>query len=183
MNWSWIWIAAVLAAVVIGFGVLTKRGPSSAGTQETLPQPAYYLKDAVITETTPEGAPKIRLIANRIEQQPDDDAIELANVRVDYLKVPDKQWFLSAQRGIVPADSHIIQFIGNVELKPANGPATTFLRTQELSIDSDRNLAYTTTSPVAIRFGSYAMEVKRFEADLNTERVRMEAVNGRTDKG
>ncbi len=183
MNWSWIWIAAVLAALVIAFGVASRRDSSSIGAQEAPSQPAYYLKDAVITETTPAGDPQIRLITNRIEQQPNDDAIELSNVRVDYLKVPDKQWFLSAQRGVVPADSHIIQFMGNVELKPTDGPATTFLRTQELSIDSDKNIAYTTTSPVTIRFGAYSMDVKRFEADLNTERVRMEAVNGRTDKG
>lgn len=183
MNWTWIAIAAALAALVIGFGVLSRRDTTSAGTDQTTAQPAYYLKDAVITETGPGGEPKIRLIARRIEQQPSDGGITLSNVRVDYLNVPDKKWLLSAQRGIVPADSHTVQFLGDVELKPTDGPAATFLRTEEITIDIDRNLAYTTTSPVTIRFGSYAMNVKRFEADLQTEKVRMEAVHGRTEAG
>ena len=183
MNWTWISIAAVLAALVIGFGALSRRDTSTDDAEKAPEQPAYYLKDAVITETGEDGRPEIRLAAHRIEQQRNDETVELRNVRVDYLKAPDKEWFLSAQRGLIPADSHIIQFLGDVELRPTDGPSTTFLRTEEISIDSERNVAYTTTSPVSIRFGTYAMDVKRFEADLTTEKVRMEAVNGRTDQG
>lgn len=181
MNWFWIVITAVLAAVAIGAGVLSNRNPVVDAVTDLPPQPAYYLKDAIVTETEPTGAPSLRLIAERIEQQPADNSIELHSVRVDYLKVPDKRWYLSAQRGLVPPDSRVIQFVGNVELRPIDGPASTFLRTEELSVDSDRNIAYTTTSPVDIRFGTYSMHVKRFEADLKTEKVRMESVNGRSE--
>lgn len=183
MNWLWIVITAALAAITIGVGVLSHRNPVADAVTELPPQPAYYLKDAIVTETETSGAPSLRLIAKRIEQQPTDNSIELQTVRVDYLKVPDKRWYLSAQRGIVPPDSHVIQFLGNVELRPTDGPPTTFLRTEELSVDPEKNLAYTTTSPVAIRFGIYAMQVRRFEADLKTEKVRMESVNGRSETG
>ncbi|HMN45339.1 MAG TPA: LPS export ABC transporter periplasmic protein LptC [Povalibacter sp.] len=183
MNWQWILITAALAAITIGVGVLSHRNPVTDAITELPPQPAYYLKDAIVTETETSGAPSLRLIAKRIEQQPTDNSIELQTVRVDYLKVPDKRWYLSAQRGLVPPDSHVIQFLGNVELRPTDGPATTFLRTEELSVDPEKNLAYTTTSPVAIRFGTYAMRVKRFEANLKTEKVRMESVNGRSEAG
>jgi hypothetical protein len=83
----------------------------------------------------------------------------------------------------MPEDSRRIQFTGDVELRPTEGPASTFLLTDELTIDTERNLAYTTTSPVAMRFGNYSMTVKRFEADLETEKVRMESVNGRSEAG
>lgn len=183
MSWRWISIAALLATLVVGFGVLSGRHPG-ADLSETLPeQPAYYLKDAVITETEPDGAPRLRLIASRIEQHPANNSIALSAVRVDYLKVPDKRWYLSAQRGLVPADSRIIQFQGDVELRPTDGPASTFLQTDELTIDTEKNIAYTTTSPVAMRFGNYFMNVKRFEADLTTEKVRMESVHGRSEAG
>ena len=183
MSWRWITIAAVLAAVVVGFGILSGHNRTSSVTGEMPVQPAYYLKDAVITETERSGAPTVRLIASRIEQQPADDSIVLQTVRVDYLKVPDKRWYLSAQRGFVPADSRLIQFKGNVELRPTDGPASTLLRADELTIDSERNVAYTTTSPVDIRFGAYSMTVKRFEADLTTEKVRLETVHGRSEAG
>ncbi|HEY6642586.1 LPS export ABC transporter periplasmic protein LptC [Povalibacter sp.] len=181
MNWSWIIVSSLLAAIAIGVGVLSGRNPVVDAVTDMPHQPAYYLRDAVVTQTEPNGAPGMRLIAHRIEQQPGDESFALQTVRVDYLKVPDKRWYLSADRGFVPPDSHVIQFTGNVELRPIDGPATTFLRTEELSVDPDRNIAYTTTSPVAIRFGTYSMRVKRFEADLKTERVKMESVNGRSE--
>lgn len=183
MSWRWISLTALLAALVVGFGALSRRESTTDVADTALQQPAYYLKDAVITETQPDGTPKLRLIAERIEQQPGQGGFALDTVRVDYLQVPDKQWFLSADRGFMPQDSRRIQFTGDVELRPTDGPASTFLLTDELTIDTERNLAYTTTSPVAMRFGNYSMTVKRFEADLETEKVRMESVNGRSEAG
>ena len=183
MSWRWISIAALLGAVVIGFGVLS-GDRSDNSISEALPeQPAYFLKDAIITQTDESGAPSIKLVANRIDQRPNDDSIVLHTVRVDYYKVPDKQWFLSADRGMVPADSRTIQFDGDVKLRPIDGPASTVLETEEISIDTERNLAYTTTSPTSVRFGNYTMNVKRFEADLKTEKVKVESVRGRAHAG
>ena len=182
MNWRWIWIAAALGALVVGFGLLTNRDPATNALNEVPVQPAYYLKDAVITETDTSGSPAVRLIASSIEQKPGDDSIVLHSVRVDSLKVPDKQWYLSAEQGFVPPDSRIIHFEGNVQMHPIDAPSTAVLRTDEITIDSDRNVAYTTRSPVTIRYGSYSMQARRLEADLTTEKVRMEAVHGRTDQ-
>jgi LPS export ABC transporter protein LptC len=182
MNWRWIWIAAALGAVVAGFGLLANRNPVTSALTETPVQPSYYLKDAVITETDTSGSPAIRLIANSIEQKPGDDSILLHSVRVDYLKVPDKQWYLSAEQGFVPPDSRIIHFEGNVELHPIDAPSNAVLRTNEITLDSERNVAYTTRSPVTIRYGSYSMQARSLEADLNTEKIRMEVVHGRADK-
>jgi LPS export ABC transporter protein LptC len=181
MGWRWISIAALLAALVVGFGVLSKRGSDTTVVEATAQQPAYYLKDAVITETLPDGSPKYRLIANSIEQQSENESISLKTVRLEYFKVPDKRWLLSSDRGFVPAQSRTIQFLGDVDLRPLDGPAATFLKTEELTVDTDKNLAYTTTSPVVMRFGGYSMTVRRFEADLNTEKVRMESVHGRSE--
>lgn len=187
MSWRWITTAAFLAALVIGFGLLSDRNAGTAVPGGEISQPAYYLKDAVITETLPDGAPKYRLIAKRIDQQIANDSIALDSVRVDYLKAEQHPWFLSAQRGLVPSQSHIIQFFGDVRLRPgdssASSQAPTFLSTEELTIDTERNVAYTTTAPVKMRFGHYTMTVRRLEADLNTEKVRMESVHGRSETG
>lgn len=183
MNWRWISVTALLAALVVGFGSLTRRQSATDVADNALQQPAYYLKDAVITETETDGNPKLRLIANRIEQQPREGGFALETVRVDYLRVPDKQWFLSANSGFMPEDSRQVRFFGDVELRPTAGPASAFLLTDELTIDTETNIAYTTTSPVTVRFGNYSMTMKRFEADLNTEKIRMESVHGRSKGG
>jgi LPS export ABC transporter protein LptC len=182
MSWRWISITAMLAALVVGFGALSRRDSDGTVASVTSAKPAFYAKDAIIVQTQPDGSPQLRLVASRIDQQPEDDSIALKKVRVDYLKVPDKRWVLTADQGIVPADSRSAHFSGNVVLRPADGPASTFLRTDALTVDTDRNLAYTTTSPTTIRFGRYAMQVKRVEADLKTEKIKLESVHGRSER-
>ncbi len=181
MSWRWISIATLLATLVVGFGLLSNRRSDTTAIEAVAQQPAYYLKDAVITETQPDGSPKLRLIAASIEQPSENDSIALQSVRLEYFRVPGRQWFLSSDRGLVPAQSRTIQFLGDVQLRPLDGPTTTFLKTDELTIDTEKNLAYTTSAPVAMRFGGYSLTVRRFEADLNTEKVRMESVHGRSN--
>ena len=121
-----------------------------------------------------------RLVASRIQQRASDDAIVITDVHVNYFQAPGKEWLLTAQRGLVPEDSRIVQFAGDVELRPADA-SDTFLRTERLAIDTVRNVAYSLASPVALRFGQHALTVQNFTADLNTEKVRLESVNGRSE--
>lgn len=179
MNWRWISITALLAALVVGYGALVDRDAAPVASGEAPPQPGYYLKDAVITQTRPDGSLNVRLIAKRIEQQPRDDSISMSTVRVNYFQAPEKEWVLSAQRGFVAANSRIVQLQGEVELRPTDASTLSFLRTEALAIDTDKNIAYSTSSPVTIRLGQHAMTVKSFVTDLKSEKVRLESVNGR----
>lgn len=179
MNWRWISLAALLAALVIGYGALIERNPAPAASSEQAEQPGYYLTDAVITQTQKDGTLSLRLIANRIEQQRRDDSIELQTVRVNYFQSPEREWLLTARQGFVPANFRVVQLSGDVELRPANALPTAFLRTDAMAIDTQTNIAYSTSSPVHLRFGQHAMVVKNFRADLSNEKIRLESVNGR----
>jgi LPS export ABC transporter protein LptC len=181
MNWRWISLAALLAALVIGYGALTERNPEPDANSGQVEQPGYYLQDAIITQTQQDGAVSLRLVANRIEQQRRDDSITLDTVRVDYFQSPQHEWLLTARRGLVPANFRVVQLFGDVELRPADARPTAFLRTDAMAIDTQTNVAYSTSSPVRVRFGGHAMVVKNFRADLNSEKVRLESVNGRFD--
>lgn len=181
MNWRWISLAALLAAMVSLYGALVDRNISSDDDDDTQPPPGYYLKDAIITQTQADGSPDMRLVASRIEQQRKDNSIHLEQVRLDYLKMPDQQWILTADHGVVPEGSRIVQFNGDVDLRPASQAGKqTWLQTEALAIDTEKNLAYTTQSPVTIRFGTYTMTVKRLEADLTNEKVRLESARGKS---
>jgi LPS export ABC transporter protein LptC len=177
MSWRWISLAAALAALVAIFGSMVDRDTAS-DDDSAPPPPGYYLKDAVITQTLTDGSPDLRLSATRIDQQRKDGAIHLATVHVDYLKVPGRHWILTAEQGEIPEDSRIVQFTGNVELRPADTQPQAFLQTEALAIDTDKQLAYTTRSPVQVRFGNNAMTVRKLEADLKTEKVKLESVRG-----
>jgi LPS export ABC transporter protein LptC len=178
MSWRWISLAASLAALIAIFGSMVDRNSAADDNGATPPPPGYYLKDAVINQTQADGSPELRITATRIDQQRKDGAIHLATVHVDYLKVPDRHWILTADQGEVPEDSRIVQFSGNVELRPSDTQPQAFLRTEALAVDTDKQLAYTTRSPVQVRLGSNAMTVRRLQADLKTEQVKLESVRG-----
>jgi LPS export ABC transporter protein LptC len=186
MNWRWVSLAAALAAIVIGYGAFVDNGSAPTMSQEMPEQPGYYLKDAVILRTREDGSPGIELIARRIEQKlnrnQSGEAIAMESVRVNYFGTTDWQWELTAQAGEVPANSRIVYLEGDVELRSlASDSPNTFLRTDELAIDTEKSLAYSTRSPVQVRFGSHSMVVKSLRADLNSEKLRLEAVNGKFD--
>lgn len=185
MNWRWVSLAAALAAIVIGYGAFVNDGATPVANHEMPEQPGYYLKDAVILRTREDGSPGIELIARRIQQRLNPaergEAITMESVRVNYFGKEDWQWVLSAQTGLVPPNSRIVELEGNVELRPLAGDNSTFLRTDELTIDTEKNVAYSTRSPAQMRFGQHSMTVKSLRADLTSEKLRLETVNGRFD--
>jgi len=183
MNWRWVSIAALLAALVAGYGAFTRQDPSDVSSTEAPTQPGYFLADAIITQTEKDGSPGIRLAAKRIDQQREQGSIRLTDVRVDFLKTTERPWVLTAQEGFVPEASRVIEFSGDVHLYPLDSPNAASLRTNALAIDTEKNIAYSTDSPVDIRYGRIAMTVKRFEADLNTEKIKLESVRGHSERG
>ena len=61
-----------------------------------------------------------------------------------------REWLLSARQGLVPANSRVVQFSGDVVLRPADAQPTAFLRADALAIDTQTNIAYSTASPVQV---------------------------------
>ena len=186
MNWRWVSLAAALAAIVIGYGAFVDNGSAPMMSNEMPEQPGYYLKDAVILRTREDGSPGIELVARRIEQklnrEQSGEAIDMESVRVNYFGTTDWQWELTARAGQVPPNSRIVYLEGDVELRSlASSSPSTFLRTEALAIDTEKSVAYTTRSPVQVRFGQHSMVVKNLRADLNSEKLRLEAVNGKYD--
>ena len=64
MNWRWISLAALLGALVIGYGALIEHNPAPAASSGQAERPGYYLQDAIITQTQQDGSVSIRLVAN-----------------------------------------------------------------------------------------------------------------------
>ncbi|HEY0685338.1 MAG TPA: LPS export ABC transporter periplasmic protein LptC [Steroidobacter sp.] len=185
MNWRWVSLAAALAAIVIGYGAFIDDGDTPMANHEMPEQPGYYLKDAVILRTREDGTPGIELIARRIQQRLSrparGEAITMESVRVNYFGTDDWQWALTANSGLVPPNSRVVQLEGDVELRSLEGKANAYLRTNELAIDTEKNIAYSTRSPVQMRFGQHTMTVKSLRADLTSEKLRLETVNGKFD--
>jgi LPS export ABC transporter protein LptC len=178
VNWRWIALSALLAAIVIGSGAYLRRGSAPLVNATNPIAPSYFLSDAVITETQPDGSPGIEVTASRIQQQNDSGTILLEQVRAHYFKVPGKEWGLTADKGSLPADSRILQLQGNVDLHPVNQQVTMSLRTEALALDTEKQVAYSVNAPVTFQFGTSSMRANNFRADLKNERLVAQTVTG-----
>jgi LPS export ABC transporter protein LptC len=177
MNWRWILAAALLATLLAGYGAFLRRDVTAI-LEEAVEQPGYYLNDAVVTQTKADGSLGLTLMAKRIEQQQQQDSITLIDVQLDYAQAPEQRWALTALRATVPPDSRIVKFSGDVELRPRQSDQEMYLRTQSLTVDTEKNLAYN-SSPVEVRVGSYTQMASGFEADLRSEKIRLRDIKGR----
>ncbi len=187
MNWRWISLAAALAAVVIGYGTLVERTPPPSIGQAPQ-QPGYYLKDALITRFSEDGSPGMVLSARHIEQSYSpgqrQERISLEDVNMDYYTGQEATvgaWTLTARHGEVPAQSQVVHLSGDVRLRSMDERSDALLSTDSLAIDTASNIAYSTSSPVNLRFGPHTLSVKSLRADLNQEQLQLEDVHGRFD--
>jgi lipopolysaccharide export system protein LptC len=180
MSWRWVSITALLAAVVVSYGIFTGQSSEDGlATGDERPQPGYYLRDAVITDTQADGSPAVRLAARRIEQNPMDDSIALEDVDVDYLALENRHWRLTADSGSVPGGSSTITFSGNVVLEGRDQPESAVIRTDSLSVDTEKSIA-STQAPVSIEIAGHRVNARGMRADLETNRVELESqVHGR----
>jgi LPS export ABC transporter protein LptC len=179
MNWRWVAFTALIGALIVSYGVLTGNRRDIAPTSVSLQRLGYYMNDAVITETTLEGNPRLKLDARTIRQDPEDDNVALFDVRLDYVSIPDQHWVLTAERGSVPANSHTVTLAGNVTLRQLDTQPGATLRTPSVSVNTDTNIARS-SDPVSIELGNHSVLARGFTADLKAERVRLESqVHGR----
>lgn len=178
MNWRWIALSALLAAIVIGSGAYMSRGSAPLVNASETVAPSYFLSDAVITETQRDGSPGIQVTASRIQQQNDSGTIQLDEVRAHYFQVPGKEWALSADKGSLPADSRVLQLQGNVDLHPVDQQVSMGLRTEALALDTEKQVAYSVHTPVTFQFGSSTMRASSFRADLKNEKLLAQTVTG-----
>lgn len=182
MTWR-IFIICVLVLVAV-LSVLNKERRPVADVAKTPvepPQPGYYMIGARITEMGPDGLPLYRVEAERIEQDPTDNAIRMEHLTLVYRTPEARDWTLTAARGFVPPGSKTLNLAGNVRIigQPAPEMQPAIVHTERLTIDTVTNVA-STRDRVDIEWGDRRLSTMGLIADLKAERLRLEsAVHGR----
>jgi LPS export ABC transporter protein LptC len=163
VNSQWLTIVTLLAALMIGYSVLNNR--DVIGLDRLREQPVllgYSLKDAIITETSESGAPRVRFATTEATQDVQDNSVMLSAVRADYLlPVKDRganqstdptngqvnHWVLNADQARIPAVAkqsvNRIELRGNVDAHSVDATHDTSLHTQSLNIDTNKKTAQT----------------------------------------
>lgn len=175
----WLSFIGLLAVVVIGLSVLNGREGSEVTLTEAPEQPGWYLKDAVMIETTPTGEPRVKIAAELIQQDAARDTIDMNAVRVDYFGAPSRHWLLIANRGHVPAHEQSVMFSGEVEVEEVGAANSPRILTERLLLDMRKDIART-DADVNVVFGTHSVTARGLYADLNAQSLRLQSnVNGR----
>lgn len=173
--WRTVTLTTVCAGLAASYGLLVKNNGDNGAPAPTPEQQGYYAKDATIIETNETGAAQLKLRADAIEQNPQDDSIRLQDVKVDYLSAPDKLWLLTAGSAYVPPDSRVIDFSGDVVVRPQGEQASSMvLRTESLRVDTENSIASSKTD-VSIEMNQQRLTARGVTADLKRERYQLES--------
>lgn len=177
-RWRWVWMTALIAAAIASYGVLNHDSGTAFVADERPVLPGYYLKDAILTVTQPDGSTRLRLVAGRIQENVADQSYSAEEVRVNYLALPGQPWTLRSDRARVPSTLTTVDFTGNVQVRSEQNGREGVILTESLTLDTANDTART-RQPVAIEFGGQRINATGLTADLRGGRLQLESrVNG-----
>ena len=103
------------------------------------------MTDAEIVEMGVDGAPRYRVAAARIQQNPDDLSVRLEQMKLTYRTEADQAVDADGRQRFVPPGSRVIDLAGDVEVNglPLQGTAPAVLRTERLRLDTQASIATT----------------------------------------
>lgn len=175
-------LAVVALAVSTWIFSSPGHGPVVQNPAEQADLPGYYLKNAVLTDFDPSGAPGIRIEADRIDQVDHGNEVQLSVVKVDY-QAPDGQiWEMVGDTAHVQPGGKIVDVAGNVRLDgapSASDPTPVIVHADSMSYDIANGIA-STKGDVRIEFGKHVETARGLTANLKDQVIRLESrVNGR----
>lgn len=170
---------AIVAGAWLGYGVLMGGGDPIEATAAD-EERGYYLNTATLTEFGPDGAPRLVLRADTIEQRLPDRSVELADLVIDYQTPEAGAWTVTAAQGRMPPDATSLLLSGDVQVtgrEARAGPAV--IHTDQLSYDTTTSVIQT-AEPVTVQFGVHRLEGRGLRVVLNEGTLRLESnVHGR----
>jgi len=185
---------AMLLVAAVLTSVLVYLGPSSEVAQPVTARRGlgYYVKDARLTGTGPDGRILYRVTAAAAEQTLTDGSITMRNVAVAYEPAAQVPWKLKADRGQIPPDRNIIQLEGDVVataevavVKSADPPksgtstAPLLIRTDYLELDPEAYIARTERM-VAVERSGDTLLARGMRVYLKQDRLQFQSeVRGR----
>lgn len=175
-------ILAVLAILAAATWLATwpreDAAPLVDATAEAVPL-GYFARGARIVGTDEEGRPTYRIFAERLDELPGEQQLELTNVDVDYQPAQDAVWSLSADTATYARDGSRLDLAGSVEIRsaPADDAEAVTINTERLMFSPDTSRAESDDS-VHVRVGDWQLDGASLRADLKERTLELESVRG-----
>jgi LPS export ABC transporter protein LptC len=136
----------------------------------------YYARGARLSGTDEQGRLTYRVFAERLEELPGEERVQLIGVNVDYQPSDDTEWTLMAATAKYARDGSQIDFLGNVEVRslPAGGSRSVAIFTDKLVFSPDTSSAET-DEQVEIRVGDWQLQGTGLRSDLKGGSLKLES--------
>jgi LPS export ABC transporter protein LptC len=171
--------AAIVAGSWLAYGVLVGGGDDEPEVAVTDEGRGYFVNSAQLTEYGPDGAPRIVLRADAIEQQLADQTVLLENLAIDYQTAEAGAWTVTAAQGLMPVAATALLLSGDVTVTGSEARGAAVIRTDQLSYDTVTSVIQT-AEPVSVQFGAHQLEARGLRVVLNDGSLRLESnVHGR----
>jgi LPS export ABC transporter protein LptC len=168
----------VLAAIAVATWLY---GRTPAAAPRTLPaegaQPlGYYLRSARMLGTDEQGRIAYRILADNLEELPEQQRLKLDGVRIEYLPADAERWLISATAGTAPKDGSELELNGDVTLRsePRDGGKAIVIAADTLRFFPQSSSAESET-PVTISVGDWRIEAGRLRTLLKGDVVELES--------
>lgn len=173
-----IFAALIVATVIIGsiwLGGQQREATPTTTIQSPSGDLGYSARDAVLTETGPDGLPMYTLHADTIRQHPR-DGVEFEHVNMSFRDQSGQIWTARAQHGELGSDTTRVELSGDVHvdgLLPGSQQNADFA-TQKLSIDTQADVL-STADPVTVNWGGRLLNSTGLVAALKERRLLLES--------
>ena len=169
-------VLAVLAAVLwVASWQREEPAAPPAAERDTRPL-GYYVHGARVLGTDEQGRVVYRLIAQRLEELPDEERLRFEGVSVNYQPIDTTAWEISAATASGPRDGSLLELAGNVELRsaPTDGAAPVFIATAKLRFSPDTSSAESDEA-VRMHVGDWQLEGIGLRAHLKDDTLKLES--------
>jgi LPS export ABC transporter protein LptC len=136
----------------------------------------YYLRGARLLGTDENGQVAYRILADRLEEQTDQERLLLERVRIEYRPANELPWVITAGTGSAPKDASQLDLGGGVELRsePTDGSTPMCLSTQSLTFQPESS-SVASDEATELCAGDWHLSAKRLRANLKDERLQLES--------
>jgi LPS export ABC transporter protein LptC len=170
---------AIVAAAWLAYGVFVGEGDDEFQAATADEERGYFVNSARLTEYGADGAPRIVLRADSIEQRRADQSVLLEQLAIDYQTAEAGAWTVTAAQGLMPAAATALLLSGDVTVTGSEARGTAVIRTDRLSYDTTSSVIQT-AEPVSVQFGAHGLEARGLRVVLNEGTLRLESnVHGR----
>ncbi|HEX5314816.1 MAG TPA: LPS export ABC transporter periplasmic protein LptC [Gammaproteobacteria bacterium] len=134
--------------------------------------PDYTLRDAVVTRYDPKGARRYVLRAQSIAHLPASGASVFGQPRLDYVAGPGNAWRVTAERGRLGSDNHLLLLRGKVYGRQLQGDNPLRITTAAAMVQLDRRIVRS-RSPVRLWREGFQTDGIGLDADLTSGVVKL----------